>query len=213
MLPSRQVHTPFPLKNIKKEDEKRCLKDLSRQVWSLFVLVLFFPGCTITHWRGEWLPVCLPPLICTDLGSTTHTHLRGCKILQKTFKRGFLQYSWAFTSEPNQDTGTIVQSAMSANFLNVTDSRGNNFAFIWCYQRTSLSKPKCQLGMSAVKSMTFACSLAIQRAKLREWLKLFREAAKTLLTIFEYYYSKSKFTSEFNFKIDEISSISTYLSI
>lgn len=55
---------------------------------------------------------------------------------------------------------------MCAHFLNMTDSRGNNFAFIWRYQRASGSKPKCQLDRPAVNTVTFACSLAIQRAEL-----------------------------------------------
>lgn len=101
-----------------------------------------------------------PPLICTECRSSTtaHTHtwraaraFEGecrtsiskpeCKWTQHLHvvtakcknKHLRLQNSRAFSSQLNQDTGTIAQSPVSAKYA--TDSCSNNFAFIWHNQK------------------------------------------------------------------------------
>lgn len=79
------THTQnFPLNDIKKEDEKQHLKDLSQHVhslpFSLFFIFFFCSGCTIARWRGEWLPVRLPRASIDlhrvqKLNNSTHAHM------------------------------------------------------------------------------------------------------------------------------------------
>lgn len=188
-----------------------------------------------------------PPLICTECWSSTtaHTHtwraaraFEGecrtsiskpeCKWTQHLHvvtakcknKHLRLQNSWAFSSQLNQDTGTIAQSAMSANYT--TDSCGNNFAFMRRNQKGKQIQTEVPTWQASSKHWHLHAHWPFKGQKLGEWLQRtehwslqeWSHSTEVMSSGSNLRQDRSESTFNsllFNFKIDEIStsSIST----
>lgn len=90
------------------------------------------------------------------------------KLKNKNTWAAFLQNSRVCSSELIQEAGMSIPSAASANILNDWRQRALTIFHLYAtIKRPSRSKQS----RPAVNTVTFACSLDIQRATQREWLQ------------------------------------------